>query len=39
MDQWLADPHKVFSDTYMLYAQKDAGVRAQIISFMETKID
>lgn len=39
MDQWLADPHSVFADTYMLYAQNDAGVREQIISFMESKTD
>ncbi len=39
MDQWLANPHSVFSDTYMLYAQKDPGVRGQIISYLETKTD
>ncbi len=39
MDQWLADPHSVFSDTYMLYVQKDPAVREQIISYLETKTD
>lgn len=39
MDQWLADPHAIFSDTYMMYRQKDPAVRAQIISYLETKTD
>ena len=39
LDQWLADPHSVFSDTYMLYKQADPGIRRKIITYMETKQD
>ncbi len=36
LDEWLANPKSVFSDTYMVYKQPDAGVRGQIISFLKT---
>lgn len=36
LDEWLANPKSVFSDTYMVYKQPDAGVRGRIIAFLKT---
>ncbi len=36
LDEWLTNPKSLFSDTYMVYKQPDAGVRGQIIAFLKT---
>ena len=37
LDKWLASPQSMAANSYMIYQQKDAGIRQSIIKFLETQ--
>jgi len=37
LDQWIANPQLMASDSYMMYRQQDAAIRKKIVQFLATK--